>query len=393
MTKEYIFTSYTAKKIELSNFNLKFYDYTLEDPFHMDLQHLNIVAKHIKPENHYANFNIDGKINETGIIKGAVSVSRTGVENMKIDLDINGLFLNRFSPYGRYYTGHSFMEGISSFKNTSEIKNSYLTSTNQLHVEQIEVSKKNKTQSGYSLPLRLAVSLMKDSNGNIDLEIPVEGPINDPKYKFGKVIWQVVKNVFLKIASSPVKALSNIFNVNEDDLKNIYFDNGQVGLSPKQKKSLDAIAKVLKKKPEFKIEFSHLYNLDYELDAIALKAAKISYLKQNNTALNTSAPIGKQAFDLPSNDPEFLTFLKTKTPNFDDTISIPENARRLIGQNIVEEKLVAIAKKQKQIIKDYLINEADIAENKFTIKDASTSDEAINQSAPKFEVKFNMDDE
>ena len=392
MTKEYIFKSYTADKIELSNFNLKFYDYTLEDAFHMDLQHLNIVANNIKPENQYANFNIEGQINETGIIKGDVSVSRTGVENMKIDLGINGLFLNRFSPYGRFYTGHSFLEGISSFHNTSEIKNSYLTSTNKLHIEQVKVSKKNKTQSGYSLPLRLAVSLTKDSNGNVDLEIPVEGPINDPKYKFGKVIWQVVKNLFVKMVSSPGKALSNIFNVNEDDLKYIYFDNGQIGLSAKQKKPLEAISKVLNKKPEFKIELIHLYNKDYEMDAIALKIAKIKYLKQSSIALNTDIPIGKQAFDLPSTNPEFLAFLKTKTANFDETISVPENARRLIGLNDTKEKLIAIVAKQKQLIKDYLITEQGISENRFTIKDGSTTEEAINQSSPKFEVKFNIEE-
>jgi hypothetical protein len=393
MTKEYIFTSYTADKIELSNFNLKFYDYTLEDAFYMDLQHLNIVANHIKPENQFAKFNIEGEINETGIIKGDVAVSRTGVENMKIDLSINGLFLNRFSPYGRFYTGHSFLEGISSFQNTSEIKDSYLTSINTLHVEQIKVSKKNKTQSGYSLPLRLGVSLLKDSNGNVDLEIPVEGPINDPKYKFGKVIWQVIKNLFLKVASSPVKALSNVFNIDEDDLKTIYFDNGQIGLSPKQKKPLEAIAKVIKKKPEFKIEFAHLYNIDYEMDAIAIKLAKIKYLTQSDITLNTSIPLGKQAFDLPSTDPEFLAFLKANTSNFDETLSIPENARRLIGHTVVQEKLITIAEKQKQLIKDYLINEQSISENSFTIKDGSNTDEAINQSSPKFEVKFNMEDE
>ncbi len=392
MTKEYIFKSYTANKIQLSNFNLKFYDYTLEDPFHMDLQNLNIVANNIRPDNQFANFNLKGKVNETGILNGDISVSRVGVENMKIDLSIDGLFLNRFSPYGRFYTGHRLLEGISSFKNKSTIKDSYLTSTNNLHIEQVKVSKKDKTQSGYSLPLRLGVALMKDTNGNVDLEIPVEGPINDPKYKFGKVIWQIVKNLFVKMVSTPVKALSNVLNVNEDDLKNIYFDNGQIGLSPKQKKPLQAIATVLRKKPDFNIELLHLYNIDYEMDAIALKIAKVNYLKQSNVPIDSSIPIGKQAFDLPSTDPDFIEYLKTKTPNFDASISIPENARRLIGTNIVQEKLINVAKKQKELINTYLISEEGILENRFFIKDGSNTKEAINQSTPKFEVKFGIDE-
>lgn len=236
MTKEYIFKAYTAENIVLSNFNLKFYDYTIEDPFFMDLSEVTIKAKDIRPENQFAKFNVHGRMNNTGIIDGAISVSRQGVENMTVDIGVKGLILNKFSPYGRYYTGHRFVEGVSSFNNKSVIKDSYLTSMNKMFIENIEVSKKEKTKSGNSLPMRLTVSLMKGSDGNINLDIPIEGPINDLKYKFGKVVWQVVKNIFTKIATSPFKALSNVLKVNEDDLKNIYFDNGQVKLSKKKKR-------------------------------------------------------------------------------------------------------------------------------------------------------------
>ena len=392
MTKEYIFKSYTAEKILFSNFNLKFYDYTLEDPFFMDLTEVNIGANDIKPENQFANFHVNGKMNSTGVIDGDISVSRQGVENMTVDMNIKGLFLNRFSPYGRFYTAHRFMEGISSFSNKSVIKDSYLTSTNRIHVEKIKVSKKNKTKSGRSLPMRLAVALIKDANGNIDLDIPIEGPINDPKYKFGKVVWQVVKNLFTKMVTSPVKALSNSLKVNEDDLRNVYFDNGQIGLSPLQKKPLDALVSVLNKKPALTIALTHLYNKEYEMDAIALKSAKVAYLKQSGIELDKSIPLGKHAFDLPNTDTQFLTYLKKKTPNFDETISIPENARRLLGPENVVTQLEDVIAKQKQLIKDYLVTEKGIPETRFTLKDGATTEEAMNQSRPKFEVKFGVEE-
>ena len=389
MTKEYIFKSYTADKIELSNFNLKFYDYTLEDPFHMDLEHLNIEAHDIKPENQFANFNVKGEINATGKIEGGVSVSRSGVENMKVDMNIDGLFLNRFSPYGRYYTAHRFMEGISSFENHSVIKDSYLTSSNKIHIENIQVSKKDKTRSGYSLPMRLAVALMKNSEGNIDLEIPIEGPVNDPEYKFGKVVWQIIKNIFTKAVSSPVKALSKAFKTDVDDLQHIYFDNGQPGVGPKQKKSLDKIAKVLNAKKELKVTMNHLYNPDYEMDAIALKSAKMEYLKQADLDLDKNIPLGKHAFDLSSTDPKFLEFLKAKTTNFDETISIPENARRLVGKELVSTELSKVSERQKSSAREYLINQG-IEESRIVINDRSSSPEAINQSLPKFEIDFGV---
>ena len=389
LTKEYIFKSYTAEQIKLSNFNLKFYDYTLEDPFHLDLDNLNITAKNIRPENQYANFDVEGKINATGTLKGGIAVSRNGVENMKINMDVNGLFMNRFSPYGRFYTAHRFLEGISSFTNESVIKDSYLTSTNKVNIQQIKVSKKDKTRDGYSMPMRLAVALMKDGKGNINVDIPIEGPINDPEYKFGKVIWQVVKNLLLKVVSSPAKALSNLFKTDIDKLKNIYFDNGQPGAGPKQRKSLDKIITVLKNKKELNITLKHLYNPDYEMDAIALKTAKLEYLKQANLDLDKSVPLGKHAFDLPSTDEQFLLYLKEATPNFDESISIPENARRLVGLETVKQELRNASAKQKSQTKDYLIKNG-ITENRISIKDQSASPEAINQSLPKFEIDFNV---
>lgn len=391
MTKEYIFKSYTAEKILFSNFNLKFHDYTLEDPFFMDLENLEIKSENIKPKNQFANFHVNGKMNSTGIIDGDISVSRQGVENMTVDMGVKGLFLNRFSPYSREYTAHRFMEGISSFRNKSVIKDSYLTSTNTLHIEKVKVSKKHKTATGSSLPMRFAVALMKDSKGDIDLEIPIEGPINDPKYKFRKIVWQVVKNLFTKMVTSPVKALSNTLNVNEDDLKNVYFNNGQQGLGPFQKKSLDAIAIVLQKKPEFNITLNHLYNIEYEMDAFAVKSAKIAYLKQSGVSLDKNIPLGKHASYLSSTDSNFLEYLKKINPNFDETISIPENARRLLGEEAVKAQLILVIAKQKQLIKDYLVVEKSIPEIRFSIKDGATTEEAINQSKPKFEVKFGLD--
>jgi len=162
----------------------------------MNLEKVAIKAQNIRSENKFAEFDIEEK-SSTAKLEGALLVSREGIENMNIDMSVKGLFLNRFSPYSRMYTAHRLTEGISSFTNKSEIKDSYLKRKNKLHIESVKVSKKDKTRNGSSLPMRLAVALIKDSNGNIDLNIFVEGSINDPKYKFGKIIWQIGKNLLV----------------------------------------------------------------------------------------------------------------------------------------------------------------------------------------------------
>ncbi|WP_025742878.1 DUF748 domain-containing protein [Aquimarina pacifica] len=392
MTRDYIFKSYSADSISVRNFNLKFHDYTLEDPFYMDITKLDVLSLNIKPENKHAYFDINGIINSTGKLKGDITVSREGIENMDVDLSIKGLFLNRFSPYGRYYTAHPFMEGITTYTTKSSIKDSYLKSTNNIFVEKIKVGKKRKTNSGYSLPMKLVVALIRDLDGNVSLEIPIEGPINDPKYKFGKVIWKVIKNIFVKLATSPFRALSNALSLNEDDLENLYFDSGQIGLGKPQLKSLNSIANVLSKKPEFVIELNHLYNIEYEMDALAIHTAKLNYLKQSEIPLSDKIPIRKQAHDIPTTDPEFLTYVKNNTTNFDPTISIPENVRRLLGEEKIALDLQQVIAKQKELVSNYLTQEKGIDISRFTINDISKEEISVNQTRPKFEVLFKLDE-
>ena len=231
-----------ADSVAIHNFNLKFYDYTLEDPFYLDVSDMTISAGAIASTDEMADFFFSGLVNRTGTINGEVLVSREGAENMDVDFEMKGVFLTGFNPYSRHYTAHPFLDGAVTFTSTNAIEAYYLNSTNRILIEEVEVGRKSPTQDGSSLPMRLAVVLLRDLDGDIDLEIPIEGPLNDPNYRFGPVIWQVIKNIFVKAASAPFRLLAGAFQVNEDDLKNIHFEQRETTLGPRQLKALNAIA-------------------------------------------------------------------------------------------------------------------------------------------------------
>jgi len=391
LTRDYIFKSYTADSVAVHNFNLKFYDYTLEDPFYMDVSEMTIFAGEIAREDPFADFAFQGVLNRTGILGGDVLVSREGAENMEVNFEIKGLFLNGLSPYSRYYTAHPFLEGAVTFTSQNQIEDYFLKSSNRLFIEQVRVGKKEKTRSGYSLPMKLAVVLLRDLNGNIDLEVPIEGPLNDPDYRIGKVIWQVIKNIFTKAATAPFRLLANAFKVNEDDLKNIYFDNGQDYLGKEQYKALDAVAKVLNKKEELGIEMLHLYNREYELDALALLKAKKNYLLTSGEEIPDSL-MWERVADIPNTDSLFLDYLRNLEP-YDSTISVPENVRRYLGEEKLERELTEIIEKQKDLVQTYLEEEKGIAPTRYRIKDLSAEEESINQTRPRFTVQFQVEEE
>ncbi len=390
LTRDYIFKAYSVDSLAVHDLHLKLYDYSLEDPFFMELDSLHLSAGDIRTEDEVAEFDFDGIINRTGSIAGKVEVSREGIENMDLEIDLKGVFLSGFSPYSRFYTAHPILDGAVNIHSLNHIENYYLTSTNRVFAENIEVGKKQKTKGGYTLPLRLAVLLIRDKDKNIDLEVPIEGQLNDPRIKFGTIIWQTLKNLMEKIVTAPFRLLADAFSLDEEDLKTIRFDNGQSNLEEPQLKSLKAIAKVLESKPELQIELRHQYNREYELEALAvtqLKAAYVGSLPTDSLEMSADST-AISPMDFSTGDPEFLQYLRKEVPAYDSTLAIAEIAMRTYGKDSISLALERVLDRQKALVRHYLEDERGFSTQQFRIVDGANDPNAINQSHPIFAVSL-----
>jgi hypothetical protein len=104
-----------------------------------------------------------------------------------------------------------FQNGKIKYVNVTSVINNQLDSKNTLDIERVKTGKKVKNATAMNLPVPLAVSLLKDVKGNIHLDIPVKGSLDDPKFRVGKVVWQVVKNLIVR-RKILKKCISNMFN-------------------------------------------------------------------------------------------------------------------------------------------------------------------------------------
>ncbi len=393
LTKDYIFKSYEADSVVVRNFNLDFYDYTLEDPFFMQLEELTLRAGNIALEDPDFDFHFESIINKSGVMDGDILVSREGARNMDVNFEIRGVFLSRFSPYSRFYTAHPFWEGAVNFTSNSTIEDYYLTSDNHLFVEEIEVGDKSVTSSGRSMPMKLAVAILRDLDGNVDLDVPIEGPLDDPEYKVWKVVWQVLGNLIVKAGTAPFRLLAQAFNADEEDLKNISFASGQRDLGKSQTKALDAIAQVLLQKPEIAITLIHLYNKPYELDALAIYQAKEEYLMTlDSTAMVNNDTLLDPLTAIANTDSLFIHYLTETSPAFDPDEPLAQNARLRFGVETLTAELDSILQIQKDLVHQYLAIEKEVPERQFHIVDGSESDDAIEQVYPKFTVNYEAGD-
>lgn len=189
--------------------------------------------------------------------------------DMKVAFD--NLELKQYTPYSLQFLGYEIDNGKLFLNLGYKIDNGKLLGDNKVLIKQIELGKEKA--GGSPWPMRLVVALLEDSSGVIDLDLPIEGDVNKPDFKYGKVVWQVIKNLFTKAVTSPFRLLSSMLGIESDKLSNIEFEGGSAALLPPEQEKLDQIAAMFTKRPKLSLE---VYGAsDSVNDVHALKAHKL----------------------------------------------------------------------------------------------------------------------
>lgn len=127
---------------------------------------------------------------------------------------------------------------------------------NEIVVEQLTLGERVESPDATELPVSLAVALLKDSNGNIELDVPVEGDLNDPHFDYGKVVSDAVSKIITNIVSFPFAALGSLVGGSGEELSHIEFEFGSATLRPEQIEKLDKLAKALQERPGLRLEIT-----------------------------------------------------------------------------------------------------------------------------------------
>ena len=135
---------------------------------------------------------------------------------LDLKLDFTDIELSPLSPYSGTYVGYLIERGKLNVALAYLVENGKLTSTNKLFIDQFTFGDKVESDKATSLPVRLAVALLKDRKGEIHLDIPVSGSIDDPQFSVWGIVWQVIKNLLVKAVTSPLALLGALVGGGED---------------------------------------------------------------------------------------------------------------------------------------------------------------------------------
>ena len=243
--------------IAINDGSANFADFSLTPNFATAIQQLNgqigtINSRSAKP----ANVNISGKVDRYApvTIKGEVNPFDP-MASLDIAASFKRVELTTLTPYSGKFAGYRIRKGRLNLDLHYLITKGQLKAENKVVIEQLQLGEKVDSPDAVNLPLKLAIALLKDSDGKISIELPVTGDLNNPQFSVMPIVWQTLRNLVVRAAQAPFKFIGGLINGGgAEDLGTVSFAPGSSELSPEAQKALDTLAQALKQRPALRLE-------------------------------------------------------------------------------------------------------------------------------------------
>lgn len=263
-----------VRRVRLQNAKLDFADLSLRPQFAAKIYELNGVVTGLSTRRDArSQIELDGRIDEFGLarVRGQLNPFAP-TDNTDLNVVFKNVDMVSASPYTMKFAGYKVAEGKISLDLQYKVRNRQLDGTNQIVLDKLTLGERIDSPDALKLPLELALAILKDSDGRIDLGLPVSGDMNDPQFSYGALIWKAVGNVLTKIVTAPFRALGNLLGISADKLEAIDFDAGSAVLLPPEREKLKQVAHILAKREQLKLAVPGQYS---DTDGAALRAQAV----------------------------------------------------------------------------------------------------------------------
>jgi hypothetical protein len=312
--QQFVASAYSARSIRITDCAVHFEDYAPRRPFRYAITGLYLASDRITTEQDTGRIAVSASLNGSGALTGAAAFDPSDLRNVRLDLGIDGLLLTGFDSYGRWYAAHPVQEGVLAYHTSTAIRDGRIDSRNSIRIEGLRFGKKIEDHAPdiHILPLRLAAGLLKDVKGAIAFDVPVSGDLNDPAFKPWPLVWQVVKNLVVRAVTAPARLLVRAFDgMEEKELEGLRLEPMQAAPDERALKSLRQLARVLKAKPDLRVDLVPLVDARTEAEELALHAAKCQYLFGSQVVTPSDSA---RAAALANADTLFLRFVEEAVP-------------------------------------------------------------------------------
>ncbi|MGH7926930.1 MAG: DUF748 domain-containing protein, partial [Candidatus Binatia bacterium] len=362
--------------------NINFSDFFVKPNYTANLTGVQGTIAELKPEAP-GDLAVEAKLDNAAPVDIRGKINPLGKElYMDIKAKASEIELSAFSPYSAKYVGYGIEKGQLTFDVAYKLENRKLDAQTQFILNQLTFGEKVDSPTATSLPVTLAVALLKDRNGVIDVGLPISGTLDDPQFSIGGIVWRLIVNIITKAVTSPFALLGAAFGGGGTELSYIEFESGRVSLSQSAEAKIKTLAAAMTDRPGLKLEITGRAEPVSDLDGLKrvsiedkVRAQKFKELARQGTAPKSvdEVQVGKEEYerflraaynaeDFPKPRnliglakslpvPEMESLMLKHTSVSDDDVRALANRRaqtvreRLLGANIPADRLFIVAAK------------------------------------------------
>lgn len=256
---------FTIDQLRTEQGNLRFADRSLSQDFVADIASLGGQSRHISNiPGQRSDLAFNGKVDRYApvTIRGGTNLL---VANPLLDIAVafHNLELTTFTPYSGTYAGYAIDKGQLSMKLHYKLEGNRLEGDNDITIKKLQLGEKIKSEQAKDLPLGLAIALLSDANGVIQMNLKVKGDLDQPDFSIGNIFWDVLGNTLSKAITSPFSLLASLTD-GTDDLDELPFLPGDPDLTPTQQEKLVKLAQALKDRPKLSMNIRGKVNFNEE---------------------------------------------------------------------------------------------------------------------------------
>ncbi len=230
---------------------------------------------------------LDGRVDQYGDVRIRGSLLPLDVtRDLDMALNFRNIPLGSLNPYAMTFAGWKITDGRLGTELRYLVQDRQLKGDNRMVVDNIQLGDEVADYQGTRLPLRLAVAILEDSDGRIDLSLPVAGSLDAPDFSYGHLVWQALRNVLVKVATAPFRALFGGEGFDE-----IYADAGDDRIPPPEREKLHKLAELLAKRPKLKLALGGSYDAVGDAAALARQQVDSDILKRAAYTLQADEPL------------------------------------------------------------------------------------------------------
>jgi len=242
--------------------------------------------------------NLEGKVDEYGFTTVEGRLSPFAPKSFTdLTVKFQNVDMKPLSPYSATFAGRKIASGTLNIKLEYKIQNSELLGENEVLLEQFTLGDRVEAPNAINLPLDLAIALLTDTEGKIDVAVPVSGNVDNPKFSYGHVIRQALVNLITKVVTAPFRALGGLLGDKGEQMDAISFQPGSDRLLPPELKKLKNVAEALEKRPQLRLVVQGRFDTKIDGEALRTERVKRALAEQMGVKLSPNEEPGPVAFN------------------------------------------------------------------------------------------------